>query len=117
MAKPAPATPEEVLLSAIHWWAPPVVHKDATAALTALLHERDLLRAELEKAQAELARARGEVDMLGDMAQRALTARGDRPDCPGVGRCHGAQQWCDVCGGVARTCDEPACDVEGHRHG
>lgn len=27
-------------------------------------------------------------------------------DCPGAGRCHGPQNWCDRCGDVAHVCDD-----------
>lgn len=31
-------------------------------------------------------------------------------ECPGEGACHGPMKWCEVCGDVARVCDDPHCE-------
>lgn len=31
--------------------------------------------------------------------------------CPGKGKCHGPVNWCESCGDVTLTCDDPACDA------
>lgn len=33
--------------------------------------------------------------------------------CPGYGKCHGAQQWCDHCGDVSDMCDCEVCYPHG----
>lgn len=30
-------------------------------------------------------------------------------DCPGRFKCHGPASWCEECGDVDLTCDDPAC--------
>lgn len=45
------------------------------------------------------------------LARRAELA-GPLPDvCPGSGACHGSLGWCDKCGNVNKTCDDPCCDT------
>ena len=45
------------------------------------------------------------------VAKPAPPGHATQEDCPGLGNCHGAMKWCDVCGDVTHVCDQRGCDV------